>query len=136
MLDRAEQLHGARHQGKGAVKIGRIRQLRPHPADIVSLLERLRPHAEYRFGAAVEIGEHAVAIEIKLPPHGQRLGMSLIGMGRSIGIQPSRAITSLLSFARRRSEEHTSELQSLMRISYAVFCLKKQKRQITEQDIN
>src|SRR3546814_6212281 len=30
-------------------------------------------------------------------------------------------------FRRRRSEEHTSELQSLMRISYAVFCLKKQK---------
>src|SRR3546814_5111513 len=29
-----------------------------------------------------------------------------------------------------RSEEHTSELQSLMRISYAVFCLKKQKTQI------
>src|SRR3546814_17182102 len=28
-----------------------------------------------------------------------------------------------------RSEEHTSELQSLMRISYAVFCLKKQKTQ-------
>src|SRR3546814_6542648 len=31
---------------------------------------------------------------------------------------------------RRRSEEHTSELQSLMRISYAVFCLKKKKTQI------
>src|SRR3546814_6992115 len=30
-----------------------------------------------------------------------------------------------------RSEEHTSELQSLMRISYAVFCLKKNKKQIT-----
>src|SRR3546814_10756074 len=30
-------------------------------------------------------------------------------------------------FARVRSEEHTSELQSLMRISYAVFCLKKKK---------
>src|SRR3546814_10759639 len=29
--------------------------------------------------------------------------------------------------AGRRSEEHTSELQSLMRISYAVFCLKKKK---------
>src|SRR3546814_3644476 len=29
--------------------------------------------------------------------------------------------------AKQRSEEHTSELQSLMRISYAVFCLKKQK---------
>src|SRR3546814_491712 len=33
--------------------------------------------------------------------------------------------------ARRRSEEHTSELQSLMRISYAVFCLKK-KMDLTE----
>src|SRR3546814_7813247 len=31
---------------------------------------------------------------------------------------------------RSRSEEHTSELQSLMRISYAVFCLKKKKQQI------
>src|SRR3546814_1567837 len=29
---------------------------------------------------------------------------------------------------KKRSEEHTSELQSLMRISYAVFCLKKKKR--------
>src|SRR3546814_9655941 len=32
--------------------------------------------------------------------------------------------------ARERSEEHTSELQSLMRISYAVFCLKKQIKHI------
>src|SRR3546814_5422278 len=32
--------------------------------------------------------------------------------------------------APRRSEEHTSELQSLMRISYAVFCLKKKKTKI------
>src|SRR3546814_1300603 len=31
----------------------------------------------------------------------------------------------------RRSEEHTSELQSLMRISYAVFCLKKKKQKQT-----
>src|SRR3546814_10011180 len=34
----------------------------------------------------------------------------------------------------RRSEEHTSELQSLMRISYAVFCLKK-KKNITNSKI-
>src|SRR3546814_9694073 len=32
-----------------------------------------------------------------------------------------------------RSEEHTSELQSLMRISYAVFCLKKKKTKKTDQ---
>src|SRR3546814_5756229 len=33
-----------------------------------------------------------------------------------------------------RSEEHTSELQSLMRISYAVFCLKKKKNTIDTKD--
>src|SRR3546814_1641588 len=37
----------------------------------------------------------------------------------------TRAITRRV--AEHRSEEHTSELQSLMRISYAVFCLKKKK---------
>src|SRR3546814_4615691 len=35
--------------------------------------------------------------------------------------------------ARRRSEEHTSELQSLMRISYAVFCLQKKTKSNTHQ---
>src|SRR3546814_8210803 len=35
----------------------------------------------------------------------------------------------------RRSEEHTSELQSLMRISYAVFCLKKKKTQNVTHDV-
>src|SRR3546814_1032140 len=35
--------------------------------------------------------------------------------------------TTVITRAQARSEEHTSELQSLMRISYAVFCLKKKK---------
>src|SRR3546814_9632668 len=35
-----------------------------------------------------------------------------------------------------RSEEHTSELQSLMRISYAVFCLKKKKRTYQVNHVN
>src|SRR3546814_3852159 len=35
-----------------------------------------------------------------------------------------------------RSEEHTSELQSLMRISYAVFCLKKNKQQTRDKHLN
>src|SRR3546814_6475012 len=35
-----------------------------------------------------------------------------------------------------RSEEHTSELQSLMRISYAVFCLKKKKKKSMKSDIH
>src|SRR3546814_5522512 len=39
------------------------------------------------------------------------------------------ALIGLAANGYRRSEEHTSELQSLMRISYAVFCLKKTKKQ-------
>src|SRR3546814_6827240 len=41
---------------------------------------------------------------------------------------PEHSVSSLWPGASRRSEEHTSELQSLMRISYAVFCLKKKKK--------
>src|SRR3546814_811259 len=45
-------------------------------------------------------------------------------------IRSRRAISAVSSSTiRMRSEEHTSELQSLMRISYAVFCLKKKKIQ-------
>src|SRR3546814_9427234 len=43
----------------------------------------------------------------------------------------SQACDPQSGVARRRSEEHTSELQSLMRISYAVFCLKKKKHTYT-----
>src|SRR3546814_7396039 len=42
--------------------------------------------------------------------------------------------TSQVFFMENRSEEHTSELQSLMRISYAVFCLKKKNTKTTNQD--
>src|SRR3546814_9999380 len=41
-----------------------------------------------------------------------------------------------LSLPPYRSEEHTSELQSLMRISYAVFCLKKKNKQTKKQQID
>src|SRR3546814_2449606 len=41
--------------------------------------------------------------------------------------RPNRKPIKHVSFGFGRSEEHTSELQSLMRISYAVFCLKKKK---------
>src|SRR3546814_8119593 len=42
--------------------------------------------------------------------------------------------TYVRSAAGERSEEHTSELQSLMRLSYAVFCLKKNTETKTEQE--
>src|SRR3546814_7773421 len=44
---------------------------------------------------------------------------------RTVALQEIRGLCHI----KARSEEHTSELQSLMRISYAVFCLKKKKKQ-------
>src|SRR3546814_3342877 len=44
----------------------------------------------------------------------------------------ARAAVRSLDIQYYRSEEHTSELQSLMRISYAVFCLKKKKQSTTK----
>src|SRR3546814_10560033 len=47
------------------------------------------------------------------------------------GAGTARRLPVLRQFRQPRSEEHTSELQSLMRISYAVFCLKKKKNTTT-----
>src|SRR3546814_2445176 len=44
------------------------------------------------------------------------------------GLYSGASIDDLAWLCAERSEEHTSELQSLMRISYAVFCLKKKKK--------
>src|SRR3546814_5527022 len=45
--------------------------------------------------------------------------------------KPAKPRATKATKAKARSEEHTSELQSLMRISYAVFCLKKKKIKVT-----
>src|SRR3546814_1670444 len=44
--------------------------------------------------------------------------------------------TTIYRWVQCRSEEHTSELQSLMRISYAVFCLKKKKKKVEKCNIS
>src|SRR3546814_7152839 len=62
------------------------------------------------------VGAHAAAIG----------AFALPSTGRTRWCMPAQENTS------SRSEEHTSELQSLMRISYAVFCLKKKKSTNTE----
>src|SRR3546814_3381080 len=51
--------------------------------------------------------------------------------GTSVGPDGETCTIRLRSPDALRSEEHTSELQSLMRISYAVFCLKKNTSNIT-----
>src|SRR3546814_5978414 len=58
------------------------------------------------------------------------------GQPEPLGIHAAAATTDPApSGDRPRSEEHTSELQSLMRNSYAVFCLKKKKKN-NEQKLN
>src|SRR3546814_6051221 len=56
-------------------------------------------------------------------------GQQVVQAGRSeiAGEEPASAAATGEAMPLQRSEEHTSELQSLMRISYAVFCLKKKK---------
>src|SRR3546814_5460105 len=51
---------------------------------------------------------------------------------RAVAPQPHPAQGIAADPSQFRSEEHTSELQSLMRISYAVFCLKKKKKKHTK----
>src|SRR3546814_4679856 len=64
---------------------------------------------------------------ISLTDHGDGTGTIRIAPGAN-----QRGDTTILAYATDngdgRSEEHTSELQSLMRISYAVFCLKKKTK--------
>src|SRR3546814_7293762 len=52
-------------------------------------------------------------------PEPSRKSVNLVSAGSKVVSAPAKAAPA------QRSEEHTSELQSLMRISYAVFCLKK-----------
>src|SRR3546814_16845366 len=59
------------------------------------------------------------------------------GQGGEIGVEAPEAVDlgalGRAALERRRSEEHTSELQSLMRTSYAVFCLNKNNTPTAQQ---
>src|SRR3546814_1701617 len=60
--------------------------------------------------------------------NGKRMGqMMLVAAGFAAGAATPAAMVMADTGAQVRSEEHTSELQSLMRISYAVLCLKKKR---------
>src|SRR3546814_3070386 len=89
--------------------------------DEISNLENLRTLLEKHcpqvtiIATAQRVSDAVDAIEKYLP----NLVFLDIQMGEKTGFNVLKLLPS------RRSEEHTSELQSLMRISYAVFCLKK-----------
>src|SRR3546814_6331591 len=64
---------------------------------------------------------------------GDHLARALAGGAGALDHEETllRAHLALAAAGSARSEEHTSELQSIMRISYAVFCLKKKKKVTT-----
>src|SRR3546814_5842302 len=84
---------------------------------------RPRGHNEPRRFAAV--------IQLLSIEHNRRLRLRVFCEDDSLPLVPS--LTLVWPGVNWRSEEHTSELQSLMRISYAVFCLKKKN---TTKDTN
>src|SRR3546814_8130147 len=91
----------------------------------------LRPGIEKEFARDIETYEWAAAqIEAqggeiaRLRP---RLVIETFKRWTARELDLRREAASASELAQMRSEEHTSELQSLMRISYAVFCLKKKK---------
>src|SRR3546814_1990759 len=83
-----------------------------------------------------KVREHSLAKVPNLLVVGKREAEEGTVALRVLGGQGQQVLSLDEAVARlaERSEEHTSELQSLMRISYAVFCLKKKKRK-TDQEI-
>src|SRR3546814_3961744 len=95
----------------------------------VHLLRVVRAGADHIMGVVAGLYQHAFDLreiaDLRSHPLGevdQRLALIFGGIFLGVGVE---------NCAFRRSEEHTSELQSLMRISYAVFCLKKKIKNMT-----
>src|SRR3546814_5991352 len=103
----------------------------PYTTLFRSLVDRLREQrglqvAAGRVRGGEEVDHHRALFQRIGQLEGERLA-SQVGRGAEVGC--GRAGLERGERGRgQRSEEHTSELQSLMRISYAVFCLKKKKK--------
>src|SRR3546814_8576233 len=94
-------------------------------AKLIAISTRIAPSKGAR-GSEIPIGPLTIPIVASCPPTAsQRSWISSVMLRR-----PAGARAGAVGRIAGRSEEHTSELQSLMRISYAVFCLKKK---ITER---
>src|SRR3546814_5870996 len=92
----------------------------PYTTLFRSFAERLLPHVANRPISLIRAPDGIGGALFFQRHHGK-------GMPEGIKIAKVRAEKQPYVMIEDRSEEHTSELQSLMRISYAVFCLKKNK---------
>src|SRR3546814_948088 len=102
-------------------------------ADLPEQAEMFSAGADYSLLSEFKIPDDA---DVKYPPKNsyrylssltQLYANSNFGL-RSLQDFKKISIVEVKGYCYGRSEEHTSELQSLMRISYAVFCLKKKKK--------
>src|SRR3546814_1615636 len=96
-----------------------------HPTAIATTLAGLRAKVG---GARIVVAMEPRSNSMRLGAHADALAPSLDGADAVVFLhRPELAwdARKVVAALRGRSEEHTSELQSLMRISYAVFCLKK-----------
>src|SRR3546814_8342543 len=94
---------------------------------------RFRLYALHRGAGRVEEAGQLERESVDLDRNHDLLLQVLVVHPEAGDVQPQPAVAKLrlepaFIAVRLRSEEHTSELQSLMRISYAVFCLKKKKK--------
>src|SRR3546814_8185168 len=89
--------------------------------DAGNLFDRQRPRFDIRLPAR---------IGVRLPRRGRRRRGNRLAAIEEAWMDDSAHMPELREYP-SRSEEHTSELQSLMRISYAVVCLKKKKNNST-----
>src|SRR3546814_10890909 len=88
-----------------------------------------RAQAPRRWRAELEAADLATAdhaFHVVDAAAGGRLHVGEVELA-DLRMLPGQAVENAVERLHLRSEEHTSELQSLMRISYAVFCLKKKK---------
>src|SRR3546814_2691899 len=97
------------------------------------LARLVRVSVSHWWGLMVLSLQHSMSVAITAqlsPPSSEPANRAFLRLRASGLIDRS---TVLESRSMRRSEEHTSELQSIMRISYAVFCLKKKTKSTTNE---
>src|SRR3546814_1132665 len=95
----------------------------------VGQIDRRNPRLNERADVGAAVRPLSAANDAEGHHRGGEPVRKRLGAARQLEVDPPHAIGAEVGFERDgvllRSEEHTSELQSLMRISYAVFCLKK-----------
>src|SRR3546814_1332598 len=132
LIDIAEAVRLCNGLGNDNLVLLQCGSLYPLPPEQANL--RVLESFRSSFGTALGFSDHtlgnaaaaaAVALGARVFEKHFTLDRSMKGPDHSYALEPAELKAYVQTV---RSEEHTSELQSLMRISYAVFCLKKKKK--------